>query len=388
MRVWNMLPIIACVHKSSPSPAYALAQKLNMIFENLLKSDHSPFSTRPSVRPVLLLVDREEELWESIRHAWSYQAVIHDLFSMRNNQVQLAPSGNKSSKFWDFDPNEEFWSQNCSVEIPQVAIAVDNMVKDYELKMKEMEGKVDDQLKDKMKVIPLIQQTKRSVDLHTDVATACVNEIKERKIDGFVHVESTLLNSSKPPISQVKEFLQNSGNPSDKMRLLLCLYLKFDESISKENLDDMISILPQIQQKETRSAITFINSFKSVHAMSQKSSSSSQQQKATSQFIKGMWKEVKNYFPLQKNNSLCQLLDRVIDGDMEQITTFSPGADRTSVSINSRVTFVFVLGGGNFAESQALQEVGNRKSRTIMYGATDFVSPSDFVQELVALGSE
>jgi len=55
--------------------------------------------------------------------------------------------------------------------------------------------------------------------------------------------------------------------------------------------------------------------------------------------------------------------------------------------------FVFVLGGGNYSEFQDLQDYARKNSnqsvtKTITYGSTEIVSPSQFVAQLTSLGKD
>eukprot|EP00922_Rhytidocystis_sp_ex-Travisia-forbesii_P064043 GHVS01095226.1.p1 GENE.GHVS01095226.1~~GHVS01095226.1.p1 ORF type:complete len:211 (-),score=36.56 GHVS01095226.1:19-651(-) len=48
---------------------------------------------------------------------------------------------------------------------------------------------------------------------------------------------------------------------------------------------------------------------------------------------------------------------------------------------------VFVLGGGNYVEATALQELATKQQKQIVYGATDVCSPTEFMDQLTQLGS-
>ena len=42
---------------------------------------------------VLILLDRDFDLGTMVLHSWTYQALIHDLFDIKLNQVHFAVSG-------------------------------------------------------------------------------------------------------------------------------------------------------------------------------------------------------------------------------------------------------------------------------------------------------
>ena len=46
---------------------------------------------------------------------------------------------------------------------------------------------------------------------------------------------------------------------------------------------------------------------------------------------------------------------------------------------------VFMVGGGNYAEYHGLQQLAQKLGKQLIYGATDLVSPDQFVDQLHAL---
>lgn len=111
---------------------------------------------------------------------------------------------------------------------------------------------------------------------------------------------------------------------------------------------------------------------------------------------------VKTFLPANK----LLPLTRVVDAIMEPTTASSaslqatddylfmdPKASRSGVSKTRRMAFsegtVFVIGGGNYAEYTNLLDWAKRSPsgipKTITYGSTDIVSPSEFVSVLSSL---
>merc|ERR1712228_702466 len=105
---------------------------------------------------------------------------------------------------------------------------------------------------------------------------------------------------------------------------------------------------------------------------------------------------LKNILPSKKELLLCKILD----GLMEQKTTgitenylyldprapATPGGEAPRIRAPFRRALTFVIGGGNYAELQSLQEWASEHGRHVVYGSTDIVSPTQFVEELCHLG--
>ena len=45
-----------------------------------------------------------------------------------------------------------------------------------------------------------------------------------------------------------------------------------------------------------------------------------------------------------------------------------------------------MVGGGNFVEAQAHKDMGVERGKEIIYSATDFVTPENFLKELDKIG--
>jgi len=72
-----------------------------------------------------------------LSHAWTYQALIHDLFDLHLNRVKInttTKDGKAVQLKYNLNPSESFWQQNVGVPIPQVAVAVKQQVAEVEAK--------------------------------------------------------------------------------------------------------------------------------------------------------------------------------------------------------------------------------------------------------------
>jgi len=64
----------------------------------------------------------------------------------------------------------------------------------------------------------------------------------------------------------------------------------------------------------------------------------------------------------------------------------APGSEAPRIRTPFRRGIVFMVGGGNYAEMQSVSEWAQSHGRQVTYGATDLVSPTQFVDELCLLG--
>lgn len=117
---------------------------------------------------------------------------------------------------------------------PDVAIAVGDLLEEFNRTVKDFGGRESNEDISKtvaaaLNAAPEIIEKKRSLDLHTNIAGALLDSIKDRKLDQFYELENNLIDSmfqssTIAAVGQVEKLI-TSGNQIDKLRLLLTLHL-------------------------------------------------------------------------------------------------------------------------------------------------------------------
>merc|ERR1712190_408906 len=113
--------------------------------------------------------------------------------------------------------------------------------------------------------------------------------------------------------------------------------------------------------------------------------------------LEGAVSQFKNILPSKKDLVVCQILDGLMDhkptGGTEnylyldpKAPATAPGGEAPRIRAPFRKAFTFVIGGGNYAEMQSLQEWATEHGRQVVYGSTDIVSPNQFLDALCHLG--
>ena len=86
-------------------------------------------------RPLLILFDRTQDLMTPLKHCWSYNSMIHDLFGIHSNRINLSNSENKKTpnpKLHDLDTNNDyFWIKYAHKPTFEVASLIDEELTDY-----------------------------------------------------------------------------------------------------------------------------------------------------------------------------------------------------------------------------------------------------------------
>lgn len=384
-------------------------------------------------RPLLVLLDRDVDLATMLNHTWTYQAMVHDVLGMRLNRltVPVDSAGDESAppkpKSYDVDEGDGFWAAHAGEPFPAVAEAVHSAIQEFERKRADMSkaGPEPDSsmgiapdLAAAINALPEMTEKKRSIDMHTNIATALLNEVKARSLDRYYEIEDQFSSQSLgTSVAQLEQLLNDrqKGTAVDKTRALMVLCLT-KPGITEAQLQGLRDAL-QAAGGDV-SGLLFLDHLSKMRNMMTPGLSAgpgggSSSTSASSSLMAGAlggladrvlakgegllaagMSGIKNILPSKKELPVCQILDALVDqkpgGPAESYLYLDPkapaGAEVPRIRAPFRRALTFVVGGGNYAELQALQEWAQAKGRQVTYGATDLVSPSQFAEELCHLG--
>jgi len=383
-----------------------------------------------SQRPLLCILDRDVDLVTMLNHTWTYQAMTHDVLGLRLNRLTVPVEGSGDSvtppkaKSYDVDESDGFWAAHAGHPFPVVAEAVHESIEEFNRKRADMsDSKGDDDpsaslgpgLAAAINALPEMTEKKRSIDMHTNIATALLNEVKARELDRYYEMEDQFASQSTlTSISQLEQMLKDKhrGTTVDKTRALMVLYLT--KSLTAPQLQGLVESLRANGGDE--SGIAFLQHLAGIRNMmvpsmspavqtapsgaaSLMGSALSRMASAAASKGEGLLQagmaNVRNVLASKKTLVICQILDGLMEQKgaslVENYLYLDPKAqpsngDAPRMRAPFRKAIAFVVGGGNYAEMQSVQEWAQERGRQVVYGATDLVSPTQFVDELSHLG--
>ncbi|KAI9502583.1 Sec1-like protein [Coemansia spiralis] len=235
--------------------------------EHILGSRHNLFSEgaedilAQSRRPVLVLLDRDFDLGSMFMHSWTYQALIHDIFDIKLNQVnveQADDTGRKVKKSYDLNVNDSFWASNALLPFPEVAINIDDTSMAFKREADEITrmggvnsldemGNIDmnastKQLQRAITSLPELTARKANIDMHMNIATAMLDSIKNRQLDDLFQIEEQLGRQTKASILETINDSEKK-NPQDKLRLFILYVLANESSLRQSDIDECTAAL-------------------------------------------------------------------------------------------------------------------------------------------------
>jgi len=385
-------------------------------------------------RPLLLIADRGVDLATMLHHTWSYQALIHDVLDLDLNRVVVQESNGKKKEYDMLAGGmDKLWTKHKGSAFPQLAEAVQEELDDYrscetEVKRLKQAMGVDETIDDESMIggltltdrtaklsstmgrLPELLERKRLIDLHTNVATAVLEQIKKRKLDLLFEAEEKLLNRQLIDVANLVE--QCDGDEQgDRLRLLL-IALLCSHPGAMEDLNGQVEKLKE--NGVDVSAVKFVRRIRSVSNMTSTTQRQGEEQsgagtktvnmfnKLLSHSSRFVMEGVKNLVPKKHNLPLTSLVDALIETppslEADPFRYFDPKLIRSTLPNDSNSqrlarsplpqdVMVFVVGGGNYVEYQNLVDYGNIKGLTrITYGCTELVSPRQFTDQLTRLG--
>ncbi|KAG8177103.1 hypothetical protein JTE90_015247 [Oedothorax gibbosus] len=441
------LGVVPIIRSPRGNAAEMVSEKLDKkIRENLRDTRNSLFapdgipSSFSFQRPLLVILDRNQDMATPLHHTWTYQALAHDVLDLQLNRVNMEEPVEKTShlgakprkrtKTFDLSHTDKFWTQYKGSPFPIVAEAVQEELDAYRSSEEEVKrlksamgldvnsgndelvGSMSDntaKLTSAVSSLPELLEKKRLIDMHMTVATAILDHIKSRKLDVYFEIEEKIMGKATLEKSLMDMITDpEAGLPSDKLRLFIISFI-CGPSMTDAEVDQYVTALQDAGcNVET---VQYMRRWKAYSKLSSQTTSQySGGTKTVSMFSKLMshgsqfvMEGVKNLVVKKHNLPITRIVDSLMEmkslPETDDYRYFDPKllrqTDSSSVPRNRspfQEAVVFVVGGGNYIEYQNLIDYTKGKThpvqKKIIYGSTDLVNADQFLKQLYQLGTE
>ncbi|DBA03371.1 TPA: hypothetical protein N0F65_004648 [Lagenidium giganteum] len=213
------VPVIRCPNNDGPSRM--VAEQLNNLIRDHLTARKGVFSETSTSfqRPVLVIMDRNEDLPSMLHHPSTYQALVDDILKINMNRVKVnvkasggSDGGRTVEKVYDLDvTSDKFFEAHAGSLFPDAIDANEEEMKQTGGNDAFLNGTKD--LVAAVDTLPDLVEKKKMLEVHTNIFHAA---FEGKLIDGS-HVDK----------SEILQLLSNAdmGTIADKMRLLMIYYL-------------------------------------------------------------------------------------------------------------------------------------------------------------------
>ena len=90
--------------------------------------------------PLLLILDRRDDPVTPLLHQWTYQAMVHELLSIRNNRVDLSATAGIPKEFKELvlsGDQDEFYAENMYSNFGEIGSTIKNLMEEFQRKAKD-----------------------------------------------------------------------------------------------------------------------------------------------------------------------------------------------------------------------------------------------------------
>jgi len=446
----SVIPIIRCPKNGAAEMiATQLEKKISQhlltsgvgnLFSNEMGSQLSSF-----YRPVLIILDRNIDLSVMLHHPWTYQALAHDILGMSNNRVKVDVTNKEVTKKVTYDldsSSDSFWSQNTGVPFYNVGGEVKNLIKDYTESMDKLKQltdvNIDIDSDDLNKInenksiglgdlVTSTKEKKRLMDLHTNLATDLMKNIRDRQIDCFFTMEEAIITRTMFDKKELTSLITSpvvgetggKGTLEDKLRLLLIYYLStknipsnemdtYEDALTKMGLD--LTCLQYFKKTKAfnESLLAIVNNQPSSGGANKGSGGTSTTSTGSTaggfmSMITGYQPNIENFasffsqgvrslLPKSKDLFVTRVVESIMDlkNTLDQDYLYMDPKIQNKSNVPRRTTpfkeaIVFTVGGGNYVEYQNLQDYSKKSNKKIIYGTTELLTSKEFLSQVKTL---
>ncbi|CAI5967860.1 unnamed protein product [Closterium sp. NIES-65] len=346
--------------------------------------------------------------------------------------------GGAKATSYELDDSDSFWVAHSESPFPKAAEAVDMLLKKWtqdkeqvnaasptgdafsEAEDEDVMGRTK-QLSAAMSAVPQLMERKRVIDKHVTIGGTLLEEIKSRALDAYFSMEEDLLTRGSTDRAAMLDLLRKRGSKEDKLRLAI-IYLMATDNASAGDVEAVEAALRE--QQVDLAALHYIKQVKRVNSSfaavaaagggaggvggvgGSKDDLLDWAGRLAGQGLSRVTAGVKNLLAGGRQLQLTRAVEALMEGrpgqDTDSFLCLDPKAPKGGISSTAaggsrgavRDAIVFVIGGGNYMEYGGLQEMARKAGagsgaagvRTVVYGTTEMLAGSQFVEQLSELG--
>ncbi|CAH0480418.1 unnamed protein product [Peronospora belbahrii] len=431
------VPVIRCPNTDGPSRM--VAEQLSSTIREHLNVRNGVFIDNPASfqRPVLIIMDRNEDIASSLHHPSTYQALVDDILSIQMNRVKVlvktsggvddGDDGRLVERTYDLDvTSDKFFDTHAGSLFPDAIDANEEEMKLVTRKEEMIRAQTgaSDALMNGTKdlvaavdTLPALVEKKKMLEVHTNIFHAAFEGVTKRHIPSYSMLEQKLIDGLHVDRAEVLQLLSSTemGTLADKMRLLMIYFLS--SGASGAEMADFENAYQQCaaasEQPETyMEAWNFLRKHSAFQRRASVGASLQSEGGARPDggvnnmskfkglaqgFLAQAAASFKNFLPESKKLHVTRVTDAVCEmkpNTEDDIFLYLDPKIKANGDVPRqrspfREAIVFMIGGGNYNEYHNLlaYSKGLQSPRSIWYGCTELLSPEAFLHQLGSIGT-
>ncbi|KAK0079672.1 hypothetical protein PV325_000961 [Microctonus aethiopoides] len=371
-------------YQNSSLMAKGLAEKIR---EVLIKESNS-FKFRQESDPVLLILDRRDDPVTPLLNQWTYQAMVHELFTINNNRVDLSSVKGISKELQEVvlsAEHDEFYAENLYLNFGEIGQTIKDLMEDFQKRAKKHQ-KVESiaDMKNFVEAYPLFKKMSGTVSKHVTVVGELSNLVGKYNLLEISETEQELScqNEHSNQLQKIKKLLNNPKvRDIDATRLVMLYALHYEKHANNE-IGTLVEMLKRREVPEKYTKLVYnILEYSGINQRQSNLFDRESVAKITKKLFKGL-SGVDNIYT-QHNPLLNETLEDLIKGKLS--TQTFPYLGQMTMTKKIQDVIVFIVGGATYEESLTVHNINKLNSGVkVILGGTTIHNFESFSKEIVS----
>ncbi|KAJ8672591.1 hypothetical protein QAD02_003850 [Eretmocerus hayati] len=359
-----------------------LAEKIRYV----MTQESNSFDFRQESNPIVLLLDRRDDPVTPLLNQWTYQAMVHELLTIKNNRVDLSNVKGISKELKEVvlsAQHDEFYAENLYLNFGEIGQVIKDLMEEFQKKAKKHQ-KVESiaDMKNFVETYPLFKKMSGTVAKHVTVVGELSNLVGTHNLLEVSELEQELSCQSEhsTQLQKIKRLINDSRvRDIDATRLVMLYALHY----AKHTNNDIAGLCSLLKKREVPEKYT-----KLVHSILEYSGISTKQinlfdreavAKITKKLFKGL-NGVDNIYT-QHTPLLTETVEDLIKGKLN--TQMYPSLGNVVLTKKPQDIIVFMIGGTTYEESLTVYNLNKQNPGTrIILGGTTVHNFESFCEEI------
>lgn len=367
-----------------------MARKLAEDVKQLFVSEQKLFSfRRGDPPPVLLIVDRRDDAVTPLLNQWTYQAMMHEFLTIKNNRISLADVPNVPAELKEVvmsPENDQFYAKNMYMNFGEIGQTIKDLMDEYQRRVQNQK-KVEsiNDMKQFVEIYPQFKKFSGTVTKHVTVVSELSRLVNAHSMMEVSEIEQQLVcnDEHQQTLQGIYRLIRNKTVRDSDAAKLVYLYALRYETHASNDISGLLSALRKRFGDQEASKLTYpLLDYGGVRARSSDLFGSSDPVAVTKRFFQGI-KGVDNIYT-QHKPLLSSILDNLVRGKLrESAYPFINSSDNKNPRVSTVI--VFIVGGITYEEILSVHQLNVTlpSVRTVL-GGTFLHNSRSFLHEVAA----
>ncbi|KAK7574339.1 hypothetical protein V9T40_011530 [Parthenolecanium corni] len=381
----SLKKIPAIRYQGSSDLVRRLAEKIG----DLIYKESSLFDFRSDNQSILLILDRREDPFTPLLTQWTYQAMVHEIFTINNNRVDLRHVEGISKELQEvlLSPlQDDFYSQNMFRNYGEIGQTIKGLMDEYQVKSKshqKLESIGD--MKAFIENYPQFKKMSGTVAKHVTIVGELSNVVTKRNLLEVSEIEQqiTCQNQHTQQLQKIKKILSGDKlRPEEAAKLVMLYALKY-ATHPNNHINGLINTLANDNNVPSR-LIQLIHKVIEYGNKQAHLSDNFGTQEAVIQVTKRIFKDLQGVENIYTQHSpvLKETLEDLLKGRLKE-NAFPYFHSQTVAVPRPTDIIVFIVGGATYEESLAVHQLNcTYPHARIILGGSTIHNSSSFLREV------